>query len=84
MTNVEIYGTVKHVERSEYLFIEVKRGYKNSQGKIESDLIPCKYWTKSVKNVFMSLFDDTKILLKGRLECNDEKLYVVVEEFKIL
>ncbi len=83
MTNVEILGLIKHQEdKSIKLFVE--RSYKDNKGVIINDLIPCVYWSKTKRNVFSSLPEDTRVLIKGRLEILKDELIVVVEEYRIL
>lgn len=83
MTNVEVLGLIKHQEdKSIKLFVE--RSYKDNKGVILNDLIPCVYWSKTKRNVFSSLLEDTRVLIKGRLEILNNDLVVVVEEFRVL
>ncbi len=81
MTSVYIYGSIKHLDsEKEKVYLEVERGYKDKNGVINKDLIPCKYWSKNTKNILFKLKDGTKLIVKGRLEKEDEVL-VIIEEF---
>lgn len=79
MTNVNVFGTIKKIESKSNVVVE--RCYKSNTGSYLYDTLPCIYWTKTKKNIFEDLKEDTKVYLKGRLECIDEKMYIVVEEF---
>ena len=79
MTNVNLIGQIKKVENKTYL--EVSRIYKNRDGFFEKDLIPVIYWTKNEQNNLSYLIENTRVFIKGRLECLHNNLIVVVEEF---
>ena len=79
MTNVNILGKIKKVDEGTY--IRVERQYKTNFGEYIFDDLPCIYWNRQKKNIFTSLKDDILVFVKGRLECIDEKMYIIVEEF---
>lgn len=82
MTSVILYGKIKRLENiDDVIYIEVERSYKDQNGIIKKDLIPCKYWSKNKKNLLFNLYDNTSIIIKGRIE-EEDKLVVIVEEFK--
>lgn len=83
MTNVIIYGRIKHIENDPLTYIEVERCYKNQKGIIEKDLIACMYWSKDKRNRLSRLLTDTLIIAKGRIEVIEQITYIIVEEFKI-
>lgn len=83
MTSVEVLGKIRH-NGSDELLIEVDRSYKNREGIIEKDLLPCIHWTRSKRNIFQSLANDTKVFVKGRLETEDGKMILVIEEYMTL
>ncbi len=80
MTSVEVFGSIHHNENG-YTYIEVRRTYKNRSGEFESDLLPCLHWSRQEKNLLSSLKKGTKICLRGRLECKENQMFVIVEEF---
>lgn len=81
MTNVGVYGRIKHID--DQLYIEVERGYKNQNGIIEKDLLLCRHWSKEKRNIFSIIKDDTLLLVKGRLETENNITIIIVEEFKV-
>lgn len=82
MTNVNLIGVLK--KENGAVFIEVVRAYKDQKGVFNKDLIPCLYWTKNDKNNLTYLPENSKLFIKGRLEVENQKLYLIVEEFTLI
>ncbi len=80
MTNVEVFGKIKHIE--DKIYLEVERSYKNQSGVIEKDLLLCRHWSNMKRNVFNITKDDTLVIVKGRLESENGVSIIIVEEFR--
>ena len=79
MTNVNLYGRVVKVNNE--VFIKVERSYKDQKGNFIEDLLPVLYWTKNKSNNFTSLNENTRVFVKGRLECISDKMFIIIEEY---
>lgn len=82
MTNVNLFGVI--VKKDDDVFIKVERSYKDQSGNYIDDLLPVIFWTKNKSNNFSNLKESSRVLIKGRLECIGDKMYIVVEEFKVV
>ena len=79
MTDVNILGKIKKIDDETY--IQVERQYKTNYGEYIYDDLPCIYWNRQKKNIFTSLKEGIMVFVKGRLECKENKMYIIVEEF---
>ncbi len=66
----------KHCE----LVIAVKRSFKNSDGIYETDLIPCGVWCGIAENVVEYCQKGDVIGVKGRIQINENGIYVIAEK----
>ena len=79
MTNVNLYGRI--VKKEEDIFIRVERSYKDQNGNFIEDLLPIIHWSKIKNNYFTQLNENTRVFIKGRLECISDKMFIIVEEY---
>lgn len=73
--------------------LAVQRNYKNSEGEIESDFIPCVAFNSIAENIYNFLSKGKKVRITGSLQSSDyvnsdgEKVYsltLIVNEFEML
>ena len=79
MTNVNLYGNV--VKKDSEIYVKVERSYKDRSGNFIEDLLPVIYWTKNKSNNFSNLEENTRVFIKGRLECISDKMFIIIEEY---
>jgi single-stranded DNA-binding protein len=75
---------LKVIDKKYRLYIEVKRNYKNVEGIYENDIFECRVWTAIGLKLFNNYNDGDLVSLKGRLEENEGKCFVCVEQIILL
>lgn len=84
LNSVVLMGTLKEKIDDNIRILEVERDYKDNEGIFRCDRIKVKYWSNSSTCTFMQIKEGVPVLIKGRFESIDDKIYVIVESFDYL
>lgn len=85
MNQIIVMGSVKdiNVARKEFI-VSIPRSYPTYKGDYLSDVILCKHINNINKNMTSYICIDDSILIKGRLETENESYYIAVESYQVL
>lgn len=72
LTNVVAIGKIGDPIKPNARYLEVERPHRDTSGKFVTDQLPIMYWSKAVNNYFMTMKKGTLILVKGRLETDED------------
>lgn len=64
--------------------LAVPRSFKNSKGEYETDFIDCALWENIAENTVEYCHKGDLIGIKGRLQTEEETLYVMAEKITFL
>lgn len=83
MVNVIVFmGALKHIdpEYPNIRYVHVIQDFKDDQGHLEELDIPLINWNRSSKGGIFTFKDGTLMVFKGRLDAEENKLVILVEE----
>ena len=87
INQVVLVGKIKGIEEgSKYkgnLFVEIERPFKDTY-KREFDVIECSFWESLFNRVVNGCRDGDLIAIRGRIENEDNKYYIAVENVVLL
>lgn len=86
INHVSLTAVLCKIENSDSIYrnIKVVRNYKNCTGYYDIDIIPCAMWTRNRQNALFSYSEGSYIALDGRIETNNDKVVIIVEQLMFL
>lgn len=69
---------------NDYLILEVRRNYKNSDGVYDKDLFKCHLWIAIERKILVMCKVGDLIAIKGRLVSSDEMCNILCEQVILL
>ena len=81
INHISLTAILKEIDQEDdtIRYIEVKRSYKNNDGKYHSDRFPCMMWHKHHKGSLFLYKEGTVVALDGRIEVYDEKIFIIID-----
>lgn len=67
-----------------YIFLEVKRSYKSSDGVYNNDVFKCYLWQGIYKKIFLYCKEGDLLAVKGRLEEEEGTCNIVLDQVILL
>lgn len=84
LNQIVLVGRIIENEEKGYITIAVPRYFKNEEGIYETDYIKCKINGKIEKNTKEWIKKGDTIGIKGRLQTENDTLYVIAEKVTFL
>lgn len=85
ISNVIMSGLLKEKRSDGFRYLEVSVLDINHKGKEQIFKIPLFHWTREKRTILTNLPDNSPVLIKGRVEANEEVgLYILVESIDCL
>lgn len=84
LNQIVLVGKINNNEEEGYITIAVPRYFKNEEGIYETDYIKCKINGKIEKNTKEWAKKGDTIGIKGRLQTENDTLYVIAEKVTVL
>lgn len=84
LNNVILVGRIYNNEEEGYITIAVPRYFKNEEGIYETDYIKCRVMGQVEKNTKEWTKKGDTIGIKGRVEEQEGKIYIIAEKVTFL